>query len=207
MAEQINGYAVGFIAKAAKNVEAIMVHYSSGQVFDGKNPEGYNEDDQTKPVNAYGRSKLMGEMELTENLENFYLIRTCWLYGTLAAGKKSFTDIMIDLAAKGETVYAVNEEFGSPTYVVDLAQATRAVVEEKKPFGTYHLTNSGVASRYDWAEEIFSTKKIETTLKAVSSSFFDRPAPRPKYEILNNSNFIALRPWSEALKEYLTTIS
>ncbi len=203
-AELLNGSAVGFVAKAASAAGAILVHYSTGQVFDGSKSEGYNEDDQPNPVNAYGRSKLAGEMELQENTEKFYLIRTCWLYGRPAAGKKSFTDMMLEMAKKNQDINGVKDEFGNPTFVKDLAEATRALVEEKKPFGIYHLTNSGTASRYDWAKEIFMIKNIKAKLNEVNSDFFQRKAIRPKYEILNNTKFIQLRPWTEALKEYLS---
>ena len=203
IAEQVNGSAVGNIAKAVVSIGAVVVHYSTGQVFDGSKSEGYNEDGQANPINAYGKSKLAGEMELRGNMENFYLIRTCWLYGKTAAGKKSFPDMILELAGKSETIKAVNAEFGNPTYVVDLAQATKALVEQKKPYGIYHLVNSGMASRYDWAKEVFMIKRIEARLKPVDSNFFARRAERPKYEVLNNTKFIQLRPWTEALREYL----
>lgn len=85
-AEQVNGYAVGYIAKACKSAGAILVHYSSGQVFDGNNPEGYSEDAIPNPVNAYGRSKFQGEMEAQENWDKVYIIRTCWLFGKSGPG-------------------------------------------------------------------------------------------------------------------------
>lgn len=203
VADQINGYAVGFIAQACDEIGATLVHYSTGQVFDGTNPAGYNEDDRPSPVNAYGRSKFLGEIELQKNFEKFYIIRTCWLYGKPAAGKKSFADIMLDQAAGNAPINAVENEFGSPTYVKDLAEATWALVEQKKDFGIYHLTNSGLASRYDWAKEIFAIKSIDANLVSVDAGFFPRKAKRPKYEVLNNNKFIQLRPWTKALKEYL----
>ncbi len=203
VANSINGYAVGFISRVADEIGAIFVTYSTGQVFDGNSSSGYNEDDETRPANAYGKSKLLGEMELAEKGDKFYLIRTCWLYGQPAAGKKSFPDIMLDLVEKGGTLNAVQDEFGNPTYVIDLAQATRALIENQQPFGIYHLTNSGVASRYDWAKEIFSIKNQKVDLQPVDGNFFPRKAKRPKFEALNNTKFIELRPWTEALKEYL----
>lgn len=203
LADSINGYAVGFVSRAANKVNATLVTYSTGQVFDGSNQAGYNEDDEPRPINAYGKSKLLGEIELAENNENFYLIRTCWLYGQATGGKKSFTDLMLDQAQKNKDVKVVTDEFGNPTYVKDLAQATRALVEQRKPFGIYHLVNSGTASRFDWATEIFAIKNLKTKLEAVDSNFFQRKAKRPKYEVLNNTKFIQLRPWTEALKEYL----
>ncbi|HEX5430194.1 MAG TPA: dTDP-4-dehydrorhamnose reductase [Patescibacteria group bacterium] len=206
-AELLNGYAPGFIAKACKQLEITFVHYSTGQVFDGKKAEGYTEDALPDPVNAYGQSKLVGEMEVQNNMDKFYIIRTAWLFGNFAknsvGNKKSFIDIMLKLADGEEPIKAIEDEFGTPTYVYDLAQASRALVEEHKAFGIYHLVNSGMASRLDWAREIFRIKNLNPDIFGVSSSQFERPAARPKYELLKNTKFIELRPWSEALKEFL----
>ena len=204
-AELINATAVGNIAKAATAVDATLVHFSSAYVFDGSNTEGYNEDDQTNPQSMYAKSKLMGEMELTENTEKYYLVRTTWLYGRYSeTGKPSFVDVMLRLATDGKVIHGITDEFGNPTYVLDLAQATRALVEEKKPFGIYHLTNSGIASWYDWAQEIFKVKKINANLLEGKRDDFVRAATRPQYGVLNNTKFMQLRPWTEALREYLS---
>ena len=203
-ADQINGYAVGFVARAASKAGAIMVHFSTNYVFAGDNQEGYNEDAQSRPQSAYAKSKFLGEIELSENTEKFYLIRTSWLYGKESiTGKSSFVEVMLKLATNGKEITAINDEFASPTYVVDLAQATRALIEQKKPFGIYHLTNSGSTSWYEWAKEIFELKKMNTNLVAISRVDYPRQAVRPQYGVLNNTKFIELRPWTEALKEYL----
>jgi len=204
-ADTVNGYAVGYLACVADEIGATMVQYSTGQVFDGNKSEGYNEDDKTQPVNAYGMSKRIGEVELDMKMDKFYLIRTCWLYGKPTAGKKSFTDIILDQAESGSPVQVVDDEFGNPTYVLDLAHATRALVEENKPFGIYHLVNSGIASRYDWAREVASIINMQMDIVPVPGTTFPRKAKRPKYEVLNNTKFIELRPWTEALREYLNT--
>ncbi|MBX4187434.1 MAG: dTDP-4-dehydrorhamnose reductase [Candidatus Doudnabacteria bacterium] len=203
-AELINGSAVGYIAKVAAEIGATMVHFGSNYVFDGSNPAGYNEDDQPNPQSAYAKSKLMGEMELVENCEQYYLVRTAWLYGRDSiTGKASFVDLMLKLAEEGKEIKGITDEFANPTYVVDLAGAVRALVEEKKPFGIYHLVNQGQASWYDWAREIFKIKDIQATLLEGHRADFNRPAARPEYGVLNNTKFIQLRPWIEALREYL----
>jgi len=203
-ADQINGYAVGFVAKAASQVGATMVHFSTNYVFAGDNQEGYNEDDEPRPQSAYAKSKLLGEIELAENTDKYYLIRTSWLYGKESiTGKSSFVEVMLGLAKAGKEIKGIKDEFASPTYVVDLAQATRALIEQNKPFGTYHLTNSGTASWYDWAKEIFAIKKLEAKVTAISRADYPRKANRPQYGTLINTKFIELRPWTEALKEYL----
>ncbi len=208
VADSINGYAVGFIAKAANETGATVVHFSTNYVFAGDNQEGYNEDDQTSPKSVYAKSKLLGEMELAENCQNYYLIRTQWLYGRDSiTGKASFVDLMLKLANEGKEIRGITDEFGQPTYVVDLAHAVRALIEQNQPFGIYHLTNSGSCSWYDWAHEIFKIKNIRANLLEGKRADFNRPALRPQYGALNNMKFIQLRPWHEALKEYLITNS
>jgi dTDP-4-dehydrorhamnose reductase len=206
LADDVNGYGPGYIAKACEQIDATMIHMSTGMVFMGDKDIGYNEDDVAKPVNEYGKSKLLGEMEIRKNTEKYYIVRTCWLYGQPGVGdttKKSFVDLMIDLAKQGKPLEVIDDEFGEPTYVKDLAQATRALVEQKNPYGIYHLSNEGQCSRYEWAQEIFLLKGLTPELTAVSGDKFERAAKRPKYEILNNTKFVELRPWTEALREYL----
>lgn len=203
LANDINGYAVGYLGQAASSVGATIVHFSTNYVFDGNSPEGYNEDDQQNPQSAYAKSKLLGEMELAQYADNFYLVRTSWLYGGNSAGKKSFVDIMLEGARENKDLKLVSDEFASPTWTRDLAQASRALVEEQKPFGVYHLVNAGSTSWYGWALEIFAIKGLSVLTQEVSGDSFLRKAKRPKYGVLNNTKFIELRPWTEALREYL----
>jgi dTDP-4-dehydrorhamnose reductase len=203
-AESINGSAVGYIAQACSAIGATMVHFSTNYVFDGNNSEGYNEDDKPSPQSSYAKSKLMGEMELAQNLENYYLIRTAWLYGRFSEnGKPSFVDTMLKAAAEKRDIKVISDEFANPTYVLDLAQATRQLVLDQKPFGIYHLVNMGVASWYDLAKEIFKIKGLDVKIATATRGAFVRLAARPQYGVLNNTKFIQLRPWTEALKEYL----
>lgn len=206
LADDINGYGPGYVAKACSEVGAIIVQVSTGMVFMGDKDMGYNEDDVSKPVNEYGRSKFLGEMEVRKNTEKYYIVRTSWLYGPPGTGdttKKSFVDLMLGLANQGKPLEVINDEFGKPTYTRDFGQAMRALVEQKKPFGIYHITNEGSCSRFAWTKEIFLIKGLKPKLTAVSGTKFARAAKRPKYEFLNNTKYIELRPWAEALKEYL----
>lgn len=209
LAENINGNVPGHMAEICKNIGAIFVHYSSGQVFSGDKEYGCNEDDAPSPVNAYGASKLLGETEAQNKTDKLYIIRTEWLYGhggDSATSKKSFVDIMLEMSKKGMVAKGVVDEYGKPTYTKDLAHATRAIVEDNEPFGIYHVTNSGVASLFDWANEIFQIAGGKIELTEVSASSFERKAKRPKYEILNNNNLSELRPWQSALREYLSSL-
>ncbi len=203
-AELLNASAVGFIAKAAGAVKATVVHFSTAYVFDGVTAEGYNEDDKPNPQSVYAKSKYMGELELAENTDNFYLIRTTWLYGRHSdRGKPSFVDTMVKMVEENKPIKAITDEFGQPTNVKDLANATRKLVDQKTAFGIYHLTNLGQASWYDWAKEIFKIKVTEVNIEMAKRDDFNRAAKRPQYGVLNNTKFIQLRSWTEALKEYL----
>jgi dTDP-4-dehydrorhamnose reductase len=219
----LNGTAPGYLAGCCAEIGATLVHFSTGMVFKGDDAAGYNEDAIPNPLNAYGRTKLAGEQALAKSSANYYIIRTEWLYAAPllnvgspgasvpgATSKKSFNEIMLDLAAqsmaKGTPLKGVEDEFGRPTWARDLALAARGVVESGQPFGIYHLANSGQASRLDWAREIFKIKNLPVTVEPVSAaSFPPRPAPRAKYELLNNTKLSELRPWQEALAEYLTS--
>lgn len=205
IAEKINGTAVGYMAEACAANNAILVHFSTGMVFAGTSPYGYNENSSTSPINAYGKSKLAGEQLIKEKLENFYIIRTEWLYAKpdTDAGKKSFIEIMLDLAQTRDYLEGVIDEIGKPTWAKDIAKATIELLQSKQPFGVYHLTNSGQASRKEWAEEIFKIAGLDVIVNPVHGEAFPRPAKRPQFELLNNTKLPELRSWQEALREYL----
>lgn len=209
-AKKVNGYAVGFLAKAAKEIDAILIHYSSDYVFDGEKEEGYNETDQPNPVSAYGRSKFLGEEELQENCEKYYLIRLSRLFGKVGNGegvKQSFVDKILQLAETKDELEVVDEEFSSPTYARDLAEYTKALLNDGQPFGIYHGANSGGCTWYAFAQEIFKIKNISKKLIPISGGKFLRPAKRPRYSVLLNTKFIPIRTWQEALGEYLANLS
>lgn len=206
LVQSINGYGPGYLAKACKNAGAVLIHFSSSMVFDGLNEEGYNEDDVPHPISAYGRSKLLGEMELQENIDDFYIIRSTWLFGERASSHSHLTyiDWLLESAKNNNALQVVDDQIGRPTYMLDLAQATRALLENEKPFGIYHLVNTGTCSRFDYAKEILKLKSITIPLVPVKTEqLLKRPAQRPKFEVINNTKFIELRPWTEALKDFL----
>jgi dTDP-4-dehydrorhamnose reductase len=207
-ADKINGFAPGYLAKAVKVVDGILIHYSSDYVFKGDKKEGYKEDDLPEPLSVYGRSKLLGEQEVQKNIDKFYIIRFSRLLGQPSinqGAKKSFIDLMIDLAQTKKELNAVDDETSCPTYAPDLAKQTLAIIEGKKPFGIYHVTNSGACTWYELVKEAFTIKGIDVKLNSVSGDFFPRAAKRPKYSILINTKLPPLRSWQEALKVYLTT--
>ncbi|MDX9893272.1 MAG: dTDP-4-dehydrorhamnose reductase [Patescibacteria group bacterium] len=204
---KINADAVGYLAQTAQTLGAILVHFSTEYVFDGKNKTGYREDSQIGPLNVYGHSKVSGEELLIKNCEMYYLIRSSWLYGhSPQIGKPrglNFVETMLKLAAEGRPLKVVNDQFGSPTYTVDLALQTRNIIEQFKPCGIYHVTNSGVCSWYDFAAEVFKLKGLAVDLQPIKSQDYPLATSRPQYSILLNTKLDPLRSWNDALKDYL----
>lgn len=206
LASNINGAAVKYLSNACNHIGAKLIHFSTGMVFEGKNESGYNEDATPHPINKYGLTKLEGEKNLQKFCENYYLIRTEWIYGHPAShiAKTSFIEMMINLGEFGK-VKGVTNEIGKPTWARDLAKATIELINSDKPKGIYHLVNEGQASRFDWVKEIYAIKKMGVNVEPVSGADFPRPAKRGHYELLNNTKLPLLRPWQEALREYLNS--
>ena len=205
LAKKINGYGPGMLAKICADMEIPVIHYVSDYVFDGEKGE-YMETDKPNPVSNYGRSKLLGEEEIQKNTDKFYLIRTSKLFGKPGKSemaKKSFFDTMIGLAKDNKVLKIVDEEKSCFTYTPDLALETKKMIEEKVPFGIYHVVNEGACTWYEAALELFRLAKMDVEVIPVSSSEFPRPAKRPNSSVLLNTKLKPLRNYKEALKEYL----
>jgi len=202
-AVQVNGLAIGYLAAIAKKIGSILVHYSTDYVFDGKDKDGYAEDAKPNPVNAYGRSKLRGEEELVKKGDKYYLLRTSWLYGD---NGKNFIETILTKAVESDNLRVVDDQFGKPTYTLDLAQKTREIIEQGKPFGIYHVTNetkAGGISWYEFAQAAIRLKGLAAQVEPCATEEFPRPAKRPQYSALVNTKLEPMRGWEEALKEYL----
>lgn len=202
----VNGIGPGYLAEVAKKINAVLVHYSTDYVFKGDKKEGYNEDDEKDPQSVYAKSKSKGEDEVVKNCEKYYIIRLSRLFGNPAKAdnaKKSFVDVMINLANEKKELNIVDEELSSPTYSPDLASQTKKILNDKMPYGIYHVTNSGACTWYEFAKEIFAIKNIDVKINPVPGSFYPRTAIRPMYSILLNTKLDKMRSWQEALKEYL----
>jgi len=210
LATRVNSTAVGYLAEVSKKLDATLVHYSTDYVFDGSKKEGYAEDDVPNPINAYGRSKLVGEEQILKQVSTtpadrqddglkYYIIRTAWLYGH--AGK-NFVETMLSLVEKREPIKVVDDQIGSPTYAPDLAQATFDLITSKKESGIYHRTNSETTSWYGFAKEIFKVFNKEVRVKPCATDEFPRKAARPAFSILKSTKLPLLRSWKEALQDY-----
>lgn len=203
----VNEKAVRNVAAVAKELDAVVVQYSTDYVFPGDKKTGYAEDDAPGPaVNVYGQSKLAGERALKESGAKFYLLRTAWLYGP---GGKNFVNTMLALAKEKDHLDVVDDQHGSPTFTKDVALVTREVLEkqEEYPPGIYHAVNFGETTWYAFAKKIFELAKINVDVRPTTSDKFVRPAKRPKYSILKNTRGPKLRHWQDALQEYLTSVT
>ena len=191
LAFDVNGRAPGYIAEGCSLVGAKLVHFSTDYVFDGSKEE-YVESDITGPINVYGKSKLLGERNIIENMDDYRIIRTSWLFG-LHGG--NFVETMLSLSGEMDTVSVVDDQFGKPTFTADLAHKTAAIIGLAP--GVYHITNEGICSWYEFASAVIGN------VVPCSSDEFLRKAKRPRYSVLLNTKTAPMRHWSEALFEYL----
>jgi dTDP-4-dehydrorhamnose reductase len=203
----LNADFVGELARYTKEMGVPLVHYGTNYVFDGAQGE-YAEGDTPAPLSVYGRSKLRGEQMAATRGGWCYVVRTAVIFGPKGASdvsKKSFVDIMLDLSAKRDTIQAVSDEINSVTYAPDLAAGTRHLLDRLPPPGIYHVTNSGGASWFDFAQEIFRIAGKDVTVLPVPSTHFPRKAARPPKAILLNTKLPPVRPWKAALAEFLAS--
>lgn len=206
---QTNAIGAYNVSKAAASVGAKIIFISTDYVFDGSK-EFFTESDNPNPLNVYGASKLAGELLTRIANQDYFIIRTCWLYGAHSSGKGyNFVSLMLEKARSGENIKVVNDQFGSPTYTYDLALKIKELVDKNAPSGIYHITNSGSCSWYEFAKKIFKLVNINTNLEAVDSNAKPSNIKRPRYSVLISSKLAdlgisKLRPWNSALSDFLT---
>ena len=203
-AYRVNALGTQNVALACAEAGATMVYISTNEVFDGEATEPYREWDPPHPINPYGRSKAAGEWFVRHLLTRFYIVRTAWLY---APGGRNFPHRIIQLADERGALRVVTDEVGNPTYAPDLAKAIAALIRTDA-YGVYHLTNAGYCSRYDFAREILRVSGREhVPVEPITLAEFQRASTPPRFAPLANTAAaplgITLRPWQEALAEFL----
>ncbi|MGI8827771.1 MAG: dTDP-4-dehydrorhamnose reductase [Chloroflexota bacterium] len=205
----VNAAAPRRLAEASRDAGALLVHFSTDYVFDGEKAEPYVEDDPVRPLSVYGASKAAGESAIRCTTDEHLIVRSSGLYGH--RGQKShhgnFVETMLRLSMKGEPIPVVADQVLTPTYTRDLAAVVRRLIEEGAK-GTYHVTNGGACSWYEFSLEIMrlAGKKIPV----LPTSQLERPLParRPAYSVLAHDAIRRLgieepRPWQEALAAYM----
>ena len=219
IAYKINAEAVGYIAKQCNQYNTKLIQISTDYVFDGNGTQPYKEDDKPDPVNYYGYTKLLGEQLALNNNPGTIVIRTSWVYSTYGA---NFVKTMLRLMKERKELNVVNDQFGSPTYAKDLAEAIMAVVNSEWPMvgdghstqhsplttHIYHFSNEGNISWYDFAVAIRDIKQLDCIVHPIPTSAYPTPAKRPAYSVFDKNKIvdtynIQLKSWKDSLKTCL----
>jgi dTDP-4-dehydrorhamnose reductase len=201
-AYRVNALGTRNVALACQRCEASMLYVSTDYVFDGTSDRPYSEYDEPNPESVYAKSKLAGEEFVRDLLTRFYIVRTAWLYGH---NGRNFVEKVLELADREKALSVVANEFGSPTYAPDLAEAIYQLMQHPL-YGIYHLVNEGSCSRYEFAAKVLELSG-KTDVELSPSSLYPRAAKVPRCAVLRNFSAatqlgIVLRPWEEALEDY-----
>lgn len=194
------------IANVCKELDIPMMYFSTDYVFDGEGEQLWNEYDQRNPLNVYGQTKYEGELAV-EALKKHFIIRIAWVFGV---NGNNFIKTMLRLGKERGAVSVVNDQIGSPTYTYDLAKLVVDMIQTDK-YGTYHATNEGLCSWYEFACEIFKQANLNVNVTPVDSNAFPVKAKRPHNSrmskaMLDKNGFNRLPTWQDALSRYLKEI-
>jgi len=203
-ASNVNSMGPKYIATAAKECGARVIHISTDFVFDGNSNRPYAEEDQTNPLSEYGRTKLEGEKNIQSHCNSYLIVRTSWLFGHNGI---NFAAKMLELAEHKKELSIVTDEIVSPTYTPDLAGALWTLIKQECE-GVINVSNDGSCSLYEWAKYILKTMGYKIKINPIKLSEYKRPAKVPLNSTLNCQKFttitgMRMRSWKEAVKSYL----
>lgn len=208
LATKVNGHAVQLIADQCHKVNAALIHYSTDYIFDGNGTAPYPVDAPTSPVNAYGRSKLVGEKAVLKSNCNHLIIRSSWLY---APWGKNFVITISKLAQDKDSLKVVNDQKGRPASCQLLAASTLKLLQKEVPCGIYHLNDGGECTWYEFASEIVKITGEDCKIEPCTTDEFPRPAKRPAYSVLDLSKSVQyigeLPHWKDQLKQVMQQIA
>lgn len=209
LCERINKEGAANLARCCNQYKATLLHISTDFVFEGDLPKHLNEDDLAAPINVYGKTKLDGENEISEILVEHYIIRTSWLYSEYA---NNFVKTMLKLGAERDELSVIVDQVGTPTYAVDLAAALLHIIDsDLGAYGTYHYSNEGVASWYDFAKAIFDLSNTEVRLYPIPGSSYPTKARRPAFSVMDKTKIkqvykLEIPYWKDSLIECIHAI-
>ena len=204
----VNAEGMRHVALGALKCNAKVVYISTDYVFDGEKKEPYKEEDSPHPLSVYGRSKLRGEQYVQELVEDSLIIRSQWLYGRHG---KNFVNTILREAREKKVVSIVDDQTGSPTYTVDLATAIADLIH-RRARGIFHVANSDSCTWFAFGQTILKLSGLlEVRVLPISTKELGRPAARPLYSVLSTQKLrreinMTLRPWSQALREYIKSL-
>lgn len=190
LAEEQSELAYAVNAEGPKNIAMLclkynikLIHISTDFVFDGQQRTPYSETDAPNPLSVYGASKLQGERNVQDVMENYFIVRTSWLYSEYG---KNFMKTMLKLSETRDQISVVSDQIGSPTYAGDLAEGLiKIVLSSSISYGIYHYSNGGIVSWYDFAVEIFKQFGKTIEVKPIKTKDYPTAAKRPEYSVLN----------------------
>jgi dTDP-4-dehydrorhamnose reductase len=197
------------LAEVCKASKTILLHVSTDFVFDGSKQMPYNEEDTPNPTGVYGQTKLDGEKAIQETFDNYFIIRTSWVYSQFG---NNFMKTMLRLASERDSLSVVDDQIGTPTNAVDLAKVLVKICTTYNQqltaynlFGIYNYSNEGQCSWYDFAKKIFEVNNFSINLQPILSESYPTPAKRPAYSVLDKSKIkevfgVAVDSWEESLK-------
>jgi len=184
-ARAINKTGAANIAELCQQFGAMMIHTSTDFIFKGDKPIPLVEDDVAEPINIYGLTKLEGELAVSASLEKYYTLRTSWLYSEYG---NNFVKTMLKLGAERDELCIIADQVGTPTYAMDLADCILQIISSgKDAYGTYHYSNEGVASWYDFAKAIFDISGTKVKALPIRTSEYPTRAVRPAYSVMDKS--------------------
>ena len=201
---RLNAEAPAYLAHAVGCRGGWMVQISTDYVFDGTNHTPYTEDEETCPNSVYGRTKLVGELNVLKMCRQAAVVRTAWLYSTFG---NNFVKTMIRLGRERQELGVIFDQIGTPTYARDLARAIFAMIDKGIVPGTYHFSNEGVCSWYDFTKAIHRMAGIDTCqVRPLHTSEYPTPAKRPAYSVLDKTKIkqtygIEIPYWADSLAE------
>jgi dTDP-4-dehydrorhamnose reductase len=206
---QVNEFAVKKLAEYCLEYSTTLIHISTDFVFDGSSSIPLTETLPASPVNVYGLSKLKGEQEIQQLMEQYYIIRTSWLYSEKA---NNFVKTMLKLAQSRSELTVIYDQVGTPTYAMDLAEVILKIIQDDpRAYGLYHYSNEGVASWYDFAKAVFEFAEVDMKVLPVASSAFITKAKRPHYSVLDKTKIkqvlgIEIPYWRDSLNRCIQNI-
>ena len=208
-AHLINVIGAKNLAEVCKELSTILLHVSTDFVFDGTKTTPYLETDIPNPTGVYGQTKLDGEKAIQETFDNYFIIRTSWVYSQFG---NNFMKTMLRLASERDSLTVVSDQIGTPTNAVDLAEVLIKIISSchselvsESHYGIYNYSNEGQCSWYDFAKKIFEVNNISINLQPIPTSAYPTPAKRPAYSVLDKSKIketfaIEIKNWEESLK-------
>lgn len=204
----VNASATENIAEICKKINAKMLYISTDYVFDGTKDGFYEVYDKPNPINVYGKTKLLGEQAVQRILDKYFIVRISWVFGEHG---NNFVKTMLRLGKERKEISVVADQYGSPTYTVDLALLLVEMIQTDK-YGIYHATNEGACTWAEFAEEIFKIADLNVKVNHIATAEYPTMAKRPMNSRLSKkklviNNFKTLENWQKDLKKFLNLLS